>query len=100
MFLDQGRFTQYPFSSAFLRFFFSMKTYALLRLHFYMSVSALSNVGVTRGSKGARPPPIKIPRVIKNYDKLAKRCLVAVFFSNYALTVINNNTNDDEKALK
>ena len=33
--------------------------------------------------------------MIKNYDNIGKRCLVAVFVSNYALTVINNKTNDN-----
>ena len=38
------------------------------------------------GAQVARPPPppIKIPLTTKSYDNIASRCLVAVFFSNYA----------------
>ena len=29
-------------------------------------------------AQGARPPPIEMPPMIKNYDNIAKQCLVAV----------------------
>ena len=53
------------------------------------------------GGEGARAPSIKIRTMMKNYDNIAQRCLVAVnFFSviNH-ITVINNNINKDEGAL-
>ena len=52
-----------------------------------------------QGGQGAWAPPIKIPPMIKNYDNIAWRCLVAFFFSVIThITVINKNTNDDEGA--
>ena len=36
------------------------------------------------GPGGPGPPPIKITLTTKSYDNIAWRCLVAVFFSNYA----------------
>ena len=45
------------------------------------------------------PSPIKVPSILKNYDNIAKRCLVAVFFSVLThIIVINTNINDNKGA--
>ena len=71
---------------------FSKESLLVLELHsrgFYVQAYADDLIGVARGGgMGPGPPPIKIPLTAKSYDNIAWRCLVAVFFSNYAH---NNN---------
>ena len=44
-----------------------------------------------RRSQGPGPPPIKIPPMIKNYDNIVQRCLVAVTDDNGAPGSLANN---------
>ena len=49
-------------------------------------------IGVAKGGgQGARAPQIKIPPMIKNYDNIAERCLVAVTDGERALGPLTNN---------
>ena len=63
-------------------------------------LQSLCSVGVARGGpRGPGPLTIKIPPMIKNYDNIALRCLIAVLFSVIThITVINNNIHDYEGA--